>query len=233
MEPESRRKVIEVYERSLQRHGPTVRALLWDGESSQQTRFRVLSDVGPWEGASLADIGCGLGDFFGFLRARGHGVAYTGYDIVPSMVEAARLKYPDSQARFEVRDILEDGLPGPFDYLVASGTFNIRVENHEEFLRRMLALMYSQCRRAVAFNALHPMSPSHPRFAELKALCGDFYYEIDTEELLALCRTVCPHVEARESYLYEEIPELSYKHRDCTVFMYKDEVCKNQQYTGR
>ena len=230
MEPASRRRVIEVYERSLQRHGPTVRALHWGGESNQQTRFRVLSEVGPWEGASVADIGCGLGDFFGFLRDRGHGVDYTGYDIVPGMVEAARLKYPDSQARFEVRDILEDGLPGPFDYLVASGTFNIRVENHEEFLRGMLALMYSQCRRAVAFNALQPMSPSRPRFAEVKALCGDFYYEIGSEELLALCRTVCPQVEIREGYLYEETSDLWYKN-DSTVFMYKDEMYK-MQYTG-
>ncbi len=223
MEPESRRKLIEVYERSLQRHGPTARAVLWDGDGSQQTRFRVISEVGPWEGASVADIGCGLGDFFGFLRERGNAVTYSGYDIAASMVEAARLKYPDSQARFEVRDILEDGLPGPFDYVVASGTFNIRVENHEEFLRRMLTLMYAQCRRAVAFNALHPMSPSHPRFEEFKAFCGDFYFEIGSEELLALCRTVCPRVFLKESSLYEEIPALSYKHHDCTVFMYKDE----------
>jgi len=224
MEPEARRKLIEVYESALQRHGPTVRAVLWDGDASQQTRFRVLSEVGPWEGASVADIGCGLGDFYGFLRDRGHRVAYTGYDIAPAMVEAARLKYPEALARFEVRDILEDGLPGPFDYLVASGTFNIRLENHEEFLRQMLSVMYSQCRRAVAFNALHPMQNSHPRFAELQAFCGDFYYEVGTEELLALCRTVCPHVEVRESSLYEETSELSYKHRDCTVFMYKDEA---------
>src|SRR5512141_289972 len=47
MEPAARRKVMEVYERSLQRHGPTVRALHWGGESNQQTRFRVLSEVGP------------------------------------------------------------------------------------------------------------------------------------------------------------------------------------------
>ncbi|HXY39380.1 MAG TPA: class I SAM-dependent methyltransferase, partial [Vicinamibacteria bacterium] len=106
MEPASRRKVIEVYERALERHGPTVRALHWGGESNQQIRFRVLSEVGPWEGASVADIGCGLGDFFGFLRDRGQGVDYAGYDIVPGMVAAARLKYPDSRARFEVRDIL-------------------------------------------------------------------------------------------------------------------------------
>ncbi len=223
MEAKARRRVMDVYERSLQRHGPSVRALHWGGEDHQQTRFRVLSEVGPWQGASVADIGCGLGDFFGFLRERGHTVDYAGYDIVPGMVEAARLKYPDPRARFEVRDILEDGLPGPFDYVVASGTFNIRVEKHEEFLRAMLSLMYAQCRRAVAFNALHPISPSHPRFAELTALCGDFYFEIGSEELLELCRAVCPDVELREGYLYEDAPD-PWRHNDCTVFMYRDEV---------
>ena len=84
----------------------------------------------------------------------------------------------------------------------------------------------------MAFNALQPMSPSRPRFAEVKALCGDFYYEVGSEELLALCRTVCPHVEIREGYLYEETCDLWYKN-DSTVFMYKDEMYRNQQYTGR
>lgn len=222
MEPASRRRVIGVYERSLQRYGSTVCGVRWATSSCQQTRFRVLSEVGPWDGVSVADVGCGLGDFFGFLRDRGHSVDYTGYDIAPKMVEAARLKHVDPSARFEVRDILEDGLPGPFDYVVASGTFNIRVENHDEFLRQMLALMYSECRRAVAFNALQPLSPSDPHFSEIKALCGDFYYEIGTEELLTFCRPLSPHVDVREDYLPWDSSVLTYKNKDCTVFMYKE-----------
>src|SRR6185436_17445751 len=50
--------------------------------------------------------GGGLGDLFGFLVAQGHDVRYVGYDLSPRMVGAARAKYADPRARFQVRDIL-------------------------------------------------------------------------------------------------------------------------------
>jgi SAM-dependent methyltransferase len=221
MDSDSRRRLVELYERALDRHGSTIRGVCWGTESCQQTRFRVLAEVGQWEGASVADIGCGVGDFFGFLREAGYHVDYRGYDIAPKMVEAARLKYPDPCAWFEVRDILEDGLPGPFDYVVASGTFNIRIDDHDVFMRRMLALMYAQCRRAVAFNVLQPLSPSDPHYAEIKAVCGEFYYDADPQELLAACRALCPDVVLRDGYLLPDASGLKYRDKDCTVFMYK------------
>jgi SAM-dependent methyltransferase len=222
MEPDSRRRLIELYERSLERHGSTVKGVCWGTEGCQQKRFRVLFEVGPWQGMSVADIGCGVGDFFGFLRDAGCRVDYTGYDIAPKMVEAARLKYPDPSARFEVRDILADGLPGPFDYVVASGTFNIRVDNHDEFMRQMLALMYAECRRAVAFNVLQPLSPSDPHYAEIKALCGEFYYDIGRQEMLAACRALCPNVVLRDGYLPRDTSGLKYRDKDTTAYMYKE-----------
>lgn len=202
----SRRKLITLYERSLRQHGPTVGALRWNSEHSQRTRFAVLLEAAgtsAWEGASLADIGCGLGDLYGFLRDQGRHVDYVGYDIVPAMVAAASQKYPE--ARFSVRDILQEGLGRPFDYVMASGTFNLRVAQHDRFLRRMIAVMYEECRRAVAFNLL-ALSP----FQAFPA--NDLYYEAEPEKILAYCRTLCDEVELREGYLAW----------DFTVFMYKE-----------
>lgn len=204
MDPASRQRIVKLYEASLKQHGPTVHALRWTGTRSQQTRFEVLAEVGPWEGASVADIGCGLGDFFGFLRSRGHTVHYTGYDITPGMIDAARTRFPDANARFELRDILTDGMGAEFDYVVASGTFNIRVADHDAFLRQMLAVMYAGCRRAVAFNVLQPAPyPDWPG--------SEMYYDIAAEEVVAYCRTLAPCVELREGYLPF----------DSTVYMYR------------
>lgn len=211
MDPAARAKIMRQYRRFLRRHGPTVRALDWVSEAAQKARFQVLAEVGPWEGMSVADIGCGLGDFFGFLRDRGHSVKYTGYDITPEMIDAARAKFPDPTACFEVRDILEEGLSGSFDYVVASGTFNIRVDDHDDFLKGMLVAMYEGCRRAVAFNVLKPVPPTHPDHAFNKLFYRDFYYEIPPEDLLALCRTLSPRVELR----HEEVPS------DSTVFIHR------------
>src|SRR5262245_32424075 len=200
MDAAARAKIVEVYRRFLRKHGPSVRAVDWVNEETQKLRFQALEDVGPWDGVSVADIGCGLGDFFGFLVERGHAVRYAGYDITPEMVEAARARYPDPAARFEVRDILEraEALSPAFDYVVASGTFNIRTEGHDDFLRRMLAAMYRGCRRAVAFNVLKPVPSNHPDYEFNKLFYGDFYYDIPTEDLVAFCRTLSSRVVVHE-----------------------------------
>ena len=208
MDAVSRRRLVELYERSLQRHGPTARAVRWTGEASQRTRFDVLFQVGPWEGAAVADVGCGVGDFFAYLRRRGAVVRYTGYDIVPAMIEAAREKHPEPEARFEQRDVLEAGMGGRFDYVVASGTFNIRIDDHDAYLRRMLAAMYGACRRAMAVNVLTPLR-SEPEKTGLLAWCADFYYAVEPAVLAGWCRQLSPAVELREGYVEGE----------CTVFV--------------
>jgi SAM-dependent methyltransferase len=202
VDPDWRQQIVETYERSLKRHGPTVRALRWVSEESQATRFSVLAEVGPLAGASLLDIGCGLGDLYGFLRERGLECDYTGYDITPGMLEAARSKYPG--ARFELRDILGEGLGGSFDYVVASGTFNVRVPDHEGWLARMLETMYAGCRRAVAFNILRPLPPEKQPPEPFATWAREFYYEVEPPDLIEACRRVTAAVEMREGYLPAE-----------------------------
>jgi SAM-dependent methyltransferase len=208
LDPESREKIVTTYERSLRKHGPTVRALKWVDEHGQQERFRLLAEVGAWDGASVADLGCGLGDFFGYLRETGRDVRYTGYDLSPRMVRAARRKYRDRRARFEVRDVLADGFGGRFDYVVASGTFNLKVRDHDRFLRRVLAAMYGACRRAVASNIFHPYEDA--RWTAVVQWAG--YYCVPRETVLRWCRRLSPTVEigpgvgAEESTIFVRRP---------------------------
>ena len=191
LDPESRHRIVATYERALRKHGPTVRALKWADERSQQERFRLIAGVGDWDGATVVDVGCGLGDLFGFLREAGHDVRYTGYDLSPRMVMAARRRYRNRRARFEVRDVLAEGFGGRFDYVVASGTFNLKVADHDRFLRRMLAAMYGACRRAVAFNVFHPYEDA--RWTAVVEWAG--YYCVPRETVRRWCRRLSPDVE--------------------------------------
>ena len=200
LDAESRERIVATYERALRKHGPGVRALKWVDERSQQERFRMIAQVGAWDGATVADIGCGLGDFFDYLRAAGHDVRYVGYDLSPRMVAAARRRYRDRRARFEVRDVLAEGFGGRFDYVVASGTFNLRVANHDRFLRRMLAAMYGACRRAIAFNVFHPYEDA--RWTAVVEWAG--YYCVPRERVLRWCRRLSRHVEAGPAVGEEE-----------------------------
>jgi SAM-dependent methyltransferase len=206
LDPASRAAVTDFYARSLKQWGPQrTMAVWWASPRTQARRFSVLAEVGAWEGRSVADVGCGVGDLFGFLEARGLNVRYHGYDINPAMVEAARAKYPHPRARFELRDPLARGLGRRrYDYVVASGTFNIRYKHgHDRYLRRAVAGMFAACRRAAAFNVLVPIPAAHPDAAVMEALYGedDVFHHVDLEALLAECRRLAPRVEARTGYL--------------------------------
>ncbi len=211
-----RDRVIAFYETQLARYGPRdPRSLHWVGAGTQMARFHMLYQVGPWAGRSVADVGSGLGDFCAFLVSKGHAIVapgdgaapagavrYIGYDVTPEMVTFAQANFPHT--RFAVRDCVTDGLAAPTDYVVASGTFNVRVDHHRDFFRAAIDAMYRDCLQAVAFNFLGP--PAHSGWE------SPLYYEAEPLDMAAYGRTLTPHVALREGYLAG----------DATVFLYKD-----------
>lgn len=196
MDQQSRARLTELYRRSLDQHGPTARGMRWSSEESQRERFLLLTRVGPWARRSVADVGCGVGDLLGFLRGQGwRGGTYVGFDIVPEMVAAARRKQRGRHGRFEVRDVLAEGFPHRYDYVVASGTFNLRIEDHDRFFRRMIEAMYAACRRGVAFNVLQPVPRETEREKAYDAIYRNSYFGVGPAELLTICHGFCPRVE--------------------------------------
>jgi SAM-dependent methyltransferase len=191
MDAQGRAELTGLYRSSLERYGATALGMRWSSAASQRERFRLIHAIGAWERRSVADVGSGCGDFLGFLRAAGwRGRRYRGFDIVPEMVEAARRKHPGG--RFEVRDAIGEGLDGAYDYVVASGTFNLLVAGHAAFFRRAVGALYDACRVGVAFNVLEPVPGVDERIANA---FGERYFSVTRAELLAVCRAVCPRVE--------------------------------------
>jgi hypothetical protein len=115
-------------------------------------------------------------------------------------VAAARARHPHPRARFEVRDVVARPLPRRFDYVVASGTFNLRVDDHEGYLRRAIASMYGSCRRAVALNLLTPVPPGHPDAEAMERLNGDLFCHLPLPPLVEWCRGLARRVEVRTGY---------------------------------
>lgn len=126
----------------------------WSDAASQQARFRVLLDHVELDGRSLLDIGCGLGDLWGLLKARGVAVRYTGVDLIEKMVAAAQERHPDG--RFLCRDVFSgDAGLGPFDVVFASGPFNLNLGNKEQFLARAVPTLLDLAGDVLVFNLLH------------------------------------------------------------------------------
>lgn len=186
-------------------------ALHWTSKNTQELRFLVLALIDELNGHSILDVGCGVGDLYGFFQREKIKVDYTGWDISSEMVAAAREKYPNG--KFEVVDILDEEtshhlpltpyhLPfKQFDYVFASGTMNVAIADHERWVLRLIARMYSCAKVGVGFNLLSSASPDKDH---------TFYYA-EPERILAACRQLTPNVVLRHDYLPG----------DLTMFLYR------------
>jgi len=86
-----RRKAIQAHYESRIRPGRAGYEIVdWADAASQQRRFEVLAENADLTGRTILDVGCGLGDLWAFLQARGIRADYTGVDVLPSMMALAR-----------------------------------------------------------------------------------------------------------------------------------------------
>lgn len=182
---------VQIYTSLAERFGHDVRALDWGSRESQSARFAVLAGVGDLRGRSVLDVGCGLGDFAGWLERNGVDMDYTGIDITPRMVDLARASRPSQ--RFEVGDLLSLPLPPEgrqWDFVVASGIFAKRQAEPDRYLRAAIERMFALCTAAVAFNVLSTWAPGTD---------GDEYHA-DPLQTLGFCRGLTPWVALRHDY---------------------------------
>lgn len=195
-------RAVDYFTTLVDRHGIDVRSLDWGSKESQARRFKVLSEVAPTRGRSVLDIGCGLGDFYEYLKASGGDVRYTGVDLTPRMIEVARGRFPEAQ--FATGNVLApDGPPlEPHDLVVASGIFFCRLSEPVEFVQTMVRRMFDLATVAVAFNSLSAWSGQ---------VDADEFYA-DPLATLEFCRSLTPRVALRHDY----------HPRDFTIYMYRE-----------
>lgn len=155
MPPQELQKMIEVYKQAFKIHGPTPQALAWRNELSQQVRFQTLLEIvdkpETFNGKTILDVGCGLGDLYKYFKAKKITVTYTGIDIVDDFINYAQKPYPE--AKFILGDYQEVKL-GKFDYIFASGIFNFQLADNVAFLTKTVKKMFQNSRHGVAFNFL-------------------------------------------------------------------------------
>lgn len=184
----------------VRRHGIDVRSLDWGSRESQVKRFAVLAEIGNLKGASVLDVGCGLGDFYAWMKRKKLRPEYTGLDITPEMVGRAGERFPG--VRFCLCDLLDlsHGVVS-HDYVLSSGIFTHRCTSPYDFLMAMVRRMFEISKHAVGFNCLSA-------WAEEKE---GHEFHADPVRILSLCRTLTSRVVLRHDY----------HPRDFTIYMYK------------
>jgi SAM-dependent methyltransferase len=179
---------VDLYTNLYKEHGISPASLNWGSRDSQCRRFEVLSSIGDLEGASILDIGCGLGDFYAWLKDKKLSVDYTGMDITPCMIDAAKDRFPEVD--FQVKDIFSIDGEKIYDYVFASGIFYLVRKDPEIFMRRVVKKMFLLSKVAVGFNSLSAWAGSRDD--------GEFY--ADPSRTLTTFGEITPYVCLRHDY---------------------------------
>jgi hypothetical protein len=162
------REVSAYYSDKLRKFGATPAGVDWKDRKGQDTRFEQLAKVtrGGRTG-TLAELGCGWGAFVAWAREHGFDLSYTGYDISPNMVEAAKVLFGNApSASFRHGTELETA-----DYVIASGIFNVKFDFDDgawiEYVDRTIDEMARAARTGFAFNCLTGFSDPERKEARL------------------------------------------------------------------
>ena len=156
----------DLYQESLDKHGDSARATHQNDPVTQCLRFeRLIKEIEPFlPGNSIHDVGCGFGELGEYLTQREAGCAYSGIEIV-------------------VDDFIARDYEGSYDFVVASGVFNIpgKVQPDEWNLynQAMTKKMFALATKGIAFNGL-------TTFADFRR--DDLHYW-DPTQVLSFCQS--------------------------------------------
>ena len=159
--PALRQRIASYYGSKILRHGATPQGVDWTCAPTQQLRFvqllRLCDFSAPF---SLNDMGCGYGALLELIAQR-HARArmdYLGIDLAPEMVDAARRRWARKRG---VAFHAGSAFPRTADYTVASGIFNVRIDEPlalwEEFIATTLREMAAHSTRGFAVNFLREL----------------------------------------------------------------------------
>ncbi|MEK6557209.1 MAG: class I SAM-dependent methyltransferase, partial [Candidatus Margulisiibacteriota bacterium] len=88
-------KLIHFFETTLNTYSvDSPEVVGWSTRKTQHLRFQLLNEIACLDDASLLDVGCGVGDYWSYLRSSAPTVKYVGIDLNPRMISFAKKKYP-------------------------------------------------------------------------------------------------------------------------------------------
>lgn len=191
------KRILDFYEKSFSIYGNDPRSVHWSNEQTQSMRFEILNKIADLNNKQILDLGCGLGDLYKFFIKKEIEVDYTGIDIVPAFIDQARVRFPDAHFILSNAETLKE----EHDYILASGSFNLTVENAKSYYFTMIRNIFEHARVGFAFNLLNIKSHQS----------DDTYIAYDIDEVVTFCKTLTPNVVVVDDYLPW----------DFTIYMYK------------
>lgn len=149
----------EHWKKMLTEHGNQPRAVGSESKPHKFLRYERISYLfRDNSDFSLLDLGAGVGDYFGYIKANfaKHNIDYTGLEITKEFCDIARSNHPG--IRIKCQNILDEEASETYDYVILSGVFHqcggARTENWENQIERLIMRAYEICNKGIAFNVL-------------------------------------------------------------------------------
>ena len=152
------RSISSAYTQRFKRKGASAEGVFWASEITQIARFEhALIKLGTIFGKNsyqLADIGCGYGALYAFMRAtpRYHSVDYFGVDINASLIAHCQRQFSVDAHRFRRGRCPQQMV----DASLFIGTFNLcHTDDYslwEDYICTQIALSWQQTKTAMVVN---------------------------------------------------------------------------------
>lgn len=159
------------YSDRIKKYGATNQGVDWNSVESQELRFTQLAKIFiDDDDFSICDYGCGYGGLADFLRRMGKRFQYFGIDVSAAMIEKGMELYSEDA---EVHFAQGNEMPTDYDYVVASGIFNVRNEKPndlwQEYMLEVVKTFQEHSRKGFAFNCL-------TKYSDADKMKGYLYY---------------------------------------------------------
>ena len=206
------KKISDFFAKNLAQHGPNSNlSVVWSSKENQLIRFQTLSEIGNLDNTSILDVGSGLNDLYFYLKnTKNKNIRYTGIEISQNHCIEAKKKYPEVE--IINADFLYHNFDKTYDYVIASGSFNIEMPDHDSYLKTVINKMYQLANLGVAFNL--PSSYSYLVQENYQFESGIKIKYVDPKTTFDYCKSLTPYVTMRHDYLVH----------DFTVYMYKKKI---------
>jgi cyclopropane fatty-acyl-phospholipid synthase-like methyltransferase len=180
------KKIIEevstYYSNKIKDNGQTAKGVDWNSIESQELRFEQLSKLFQNENnqIKILDYGCGFGAYYHYLEKKQLHFKYSGFDVSSEMIKNAKSYLKDKDVSLST-ELDEKNI---YDYIVASGLFNVKQScSNTDWYRYILETlkhinMLSE--KGFAFNILTKYSD--------KEYMKDYLYYADPLVLFDYCK---------------------------------------------
>lgn len=155
---------INYYEKSFKKHGNNFKGMNWPSRKSQYLRFEELIKIEDLTSKTIHDVGCGNGEFLKFLNKKKIKFKFFfGSDISNIIINQSQKNFKNyKNVKFQCLDILKNRRIKNYDYVFASGIFNIKNHIDKKIWKKHVFLiiknLYEISKKGCSFNIMTPFT---------------------------------------------------------------------------